>query len=86
MLITICSIYGIRNTAELKFFQLVKIGFSNKRKQLQNNLSLLPSPLTGEGGVRVDYKQILSSLGLNPLARAQDLSLEDWEKLYKKLI
>ncbi len=85
-----------------KFFQLVKIGFSNKRKQLQNNLqALLPlpqslppgerkevensSPLRGEGRVgvrRIDFRPLLSSIGINPLARAQDLSLEDWKKLY----
>jgi len=79
---------------EKKFFQLVKIGFANKRKQLHNNLQamaiiLLPSP--GEGRVavgqeRLNYKDILSSLGLNPLCRAQDLSLSDWEGLYRRLV
>ena len=78
---------------EKKFFQLVKIGFQSKRKQLHNNLRALPltlpSPARGEGGRRPgegrDYKQLLQDLGLNPLARAQDLSLPDWGKLYERL-
>ncbi|OGE76994.1 MAG: ribosomal RNA small subunit methyltransferase A [Candidatus Doudnabacteria bacterium RIFCSPHIGHO2_02_FULL_48_21] len=64
---------------EKKFFQLVKIGFAGKRKQLQNNLS------NGYQKGR-DYKTMLEELGINPLARAQDLSLEDWARLYKALI
>jgi len=86
---------------EKKFFQLVKIGFAGKRKQLQNNLRVLPSDpnlrmhpndpnirnIRMEDSEHSDrYKQLLSSLGLNPLARAQDLSLEDWHRLYKALI
>lgn len=63
---------------EKKFFQLVKIGFAGKRKQLHNNLA------SGFGKDR-DYKKILEEIGQNPLARAQDLSMEEWEKLYKKL-
>ena len=98
---------GVRfDVDEGKFFQLVKIGFSNKRKQLQNNLVALPplsfSGLTRESSSRLartglwipdrvgndrktDYKTLLSSLGLNPLCRAQDLSLQDWKKLYDKI-
>src|SRR3990167_7368316 len=76
-------------TDEQKFFGLVKIGFSNKRKQLHNNLQALPQPFLPhkwggtEGGA--DYKKILQDLGLNPLARAQDLSLQDWYRLYQRL-
>ncbi|OGE74501.1 MAG: hypothetical protein A3K06_00085 [Candidatus Doudnabacteria bacterium RIFCSPHIGHO2_01_52_17] len=76
-------------TDEQKFFGLVKIGFSNKRKQLHNNLQALPPPFLPhkwggtEGGA--DYKKILQDLGLNPLARAQDLSLQDWYRLYQRL-
>ena len=63
---------------EKKFFRLVKIGFAGKRKQLHNNLS-------AGLGAGEDYKKILESIGLNPLCRAQDLSLEDWGKLYRQL-
>ncbi|OGE79147.1 MAG: ribosomal RNA small subunit methyltransferase A [Candidatus Doudnabacteria bacterium RIFCSPHIGHO2_01_FULL_46_14] len=83
---------GVRfDVDERKFFQLVKIGFAGKRKQLQNNLHnapFAPSYLKrGEGELlATDYKQILSSLNINPLARAQDLSLQDWYGLYQKLL
>ncbi|OGE83075.1 MAG: ribosomal RNA small subunit methyltransferase A [Candidatus Doudnabacteria bacterium RIFCSPHIGHO2_01_FULL_49_9] len=62
---------------EKQFFQLVKIGFSNKRKQLQNNLK-------GYNGGK-GSKGVLEDIGLNPLCRAQDLSLEDWRKLYERI-
>ena len=85
------------------FFHLVKIGFSNKRKQLQNNLLNLPTSFSQfreaslnefQGSksnkskfleTHRNYKELLQSLNINPLARAQDLSLRDWEKLYHKL-
>ncbi len=89
---------------EKKFFQLVKIGFSNKRKQLKNNLQVLPrmsfSGLTRESRIEtekswipdqvgndrsIDYKKLLASLDINPLARAQDLSLEEWKRLYDRI-
>ena len=70
--------HGWEGIDEKKFFRLVKIGFAGKRKQLHNNLA------SGLGAER-DYKKILESLGLNPLARAQDLSMEHWQKLYKIL-
>ena len=63
---------------EKEFFRLVKIGFSNKRKQLQNNLA-------AGLGKTVDYKELLVDLQLNPLTRAQDLSLVEWGRLYDKL-
>ena len=65
------SLFGVD---EKKFFQLIKIGFSGRRKQLHNNLT------SGLGAG--NYKKILSETGLNPLIRAQDLSLEQWNKLY----
>ncbi len=57
------------------FFQLVKIGFSSRRKQLQNNLA---------AGFRVSSetaKQWIMSAGLDPKIRAQDLSMEEWGRL-----
>lgn len=63
---------------EKKFFQLVKIGFANKRKQLHNNLA------TGLGA-NYDFKKILTGLKLNPLVRAEDLSLANWQQLYTHL-
>jgi len=63
---------------EKEFFRLVKIGFSNKRKQLQNNL-------VSGFGKNFNYKAMLEDLKLNPLTRAQDLSLEEWGRLYDQL-
>ncbi len=62
-----------------KFFRLAKIGFSARRKQLHNNLS---------GGLRIPdqkVKEILVNLGFDERARAQDLGVNDWIKLVKKL-
>jgi len=58
-----------------KFFSLVKIGFSARRKQLKNNLS---------AGLRLDRGKIeecLHKIGLDLKIRAQDLSVDDWVRL-----
>lgn len=62
-----------------KFFQIVRIGFSAKRKMLKNNLA---------AGLKSDQKKmenILVEQGLNPKIRAEDLSLADWQKLFAAL-
>lgn len=53
---------------EKKFFSVVKQGFSGKRKMLKNNLKI--------------SAEILQKLGISEKARAEDLSLEDWKKLF----
>jgi 16S rRNA (adenine1518-N6/adenine1519-N6)-dimethyltransferase len=61
------------------FFRIVKVGYSAKRKQLHNNLAnglKLPSP---------EIKEILVAMGYDEKIRAQDLEVEDWVKLEKKL-
>ena len=63
---------------EKKFFQLVKFGFSAKRKMLKNNLA---------NGFHIDQKEIEEKIvkaGFNPKIRAQELSVEDWKKLLKE--
>src|SRR3989344_4706265 len=70
---------------EKRFFQLVKIGFSNKRKQLHNNLQVLLTKGPKNESTKEHYKKMLQDLGLNPLCRAQDLSLQDWYRLYERL-
>jgi len=63
-----------------KFFRLTKIGFSARRKQLQNNLA---------GGLRLPNKtvqDILAKNGFNPKIRAQDLSVDDWIRLINNLL
>jgi 16S rRNA (adenine1518-N6/adenine1519-N6)-dimethyltransferase len=80
---------------EKKFFQLVKVGFSNKRKMLVNNLKALPHSVIASVAKqsqrdrhglrpREDIKTLLEDLEINPKARAQDLTLNDWKALYDR--
>ncbi|MFA5183968.1 MAG: 16S rRNA (adenine(1518)-N(6)/adenine(1519)-N(6))-dimethyltransferase RsmA [Patescibacteria group bacterium] len=61
------------------FFRLVRIGFSAKRKMLKNNLAaglkLEPSNLN----------DLLTRQGFDPRVRAEDLSVQDWRKLFAAL-
>lgn len=58
-----------------RFFTLVKAGFSERRKKLKTSLK------TGVGR-EVDTTSLLEAAGINPDARAQELSLEQWYSLY----
>jgi len=57
------------------FFKLVKAGFGERRKMLK---SALKSGL--EQGI--DVLKLLNDAGVNPSARAQELSLEQWHQMY----
>lgn len=60
-------------------FKVIRAGFSEKRKQLINNLAK---------NFELDkekIKNILSSAGIKENARAENLSLEEWQKLAKLL-
>lgn len=65
--------------ADKLFFRLVRMGFSAKRKMLKNNLAaglpLSPGQLTAR----------FAEQGIPGAARAEDLSLEDWHKLFAAL-
>ena len=62
---------------EEKFFNLIHLAFSSKRKVLINNLStILP---------KNDLIQILELLNIPVKTRAEDLSMENWKNLYKSL-
>ncbi len=53
-----------------KLETLIKLGFGNKRKMLRNNLKSL---------IDLDeLNNLLEKLDINPQARAENLSLEDW--------
>ncbi|OGY45065.1 MAG: ribosomal RNA small subunit methyltransferase A [Candidatus Buchananbacteria bacterium RIFCSPHIGHO2_01_FULL_39_14] len=68
-----------KEVIEKNFWQLLHIGFSAKRKQLQNNLA---------NGLKIDHqaaKRFLQMSNLSPLIRPQDLSLANWLTLAKKL-
>ena len=59
------------------FFRIVKAGFAGKRKKLRGSLA---------AGLRLDKTaadHLLKAAGVNGDLRAQNLSLEDWHKLYK---
>lgn len=60
-----------------EFYGVARIGFAAKRKQLHNNIS---------SGLRISKKEAEESLiaaQINPSARAQDLSIDDWIRLVK---
>jgi 16S rRNA (adenine1518-N6/adenine1519-N6)-dimethyltransferase len=57
------------------FFRLAKAGFSQKRKTLRNALA---------GGLRLEKAEasaLLEAAGVDPMRRAETLSLEEWGKL-----
>jgi len=59
-----------------QFFRLVKAGFSNRRKTLLNSLS---------GGLQLskdETNDLLQRASIKPTARAQELSLDDWHRIY----
>lgn len=64
--------------SEKDLFRVVKAGYSNRRKTLHNSLS---------AGLQIskdDAKSLLESANINPSARPQELSLEQWISLTKK--
>lgn len=61
-----------------EFFRIVKAGFGARRKTLLNSLS---------GGLRLGKPEttiLLQRAGIDPGLRAQALSLDDWNELYKQ--
>ena len=62
-----------------KFFKLVKKGFSAKRKMLINNLS---RELKIEN---YKLKIVFDQVGLGQKLRAENLSVDDWLKLYEEI-
>ena len=64
---------GVNNK---QFFRIVKAGFAQRRKTILNSLS---------AGLQLNRDQamdVLQAAGVDPTARAQTLSLEDWHVLY----
>jgi len=60
----------------VKFFSLVRAGFSSKRKTLANNLSASFSI------PKVELSKELKKTNLEPGVRAERLEVEDWVRLY----
>jgi len=66
---------ALEGAARERFFQVVRAGFSQKRKTLRNALALglgQPSPVV---------EAWLSAAGIDPRRRAETLSLEEWGRL-----
>ncbi|MCH8206345.1 MAG: ribosomal RNA small subunit methyltransferase A [Chloroflexi bacterium] len=64
--------------SEKRFFELVRAGFSARRKQLRNCLRD-GLTLSGESA-----DAILLGAGIDPTRRAQTLSIEEWGSLYSE--
>ncbi len=65
---------------EQSFFKVLKQGFAQKRKKLSNNIKQLIPPTPKPGfGVGV----ILEQIEINPKARAETLTLQQWGELTK---
>jgi 16S rRNA (adenine1518-N6/adenine1519-N6)-dimethyltransferase len=65
-----------RNLDEKRFFEVVKAGFSQRRKKLRSSLA---------GGLRLSRAQVEELLGGADISgdlRAESLTLEQWYKLY----
>lgn len=58
-----------------KLFRVVRAGFAARRKTLSNNIASSFRIPRGE------VETMLSVLGLDPMVRAQELHIEDWERL-----
>ena len=65
------------SVSEESFFQLLHLGFGQKRKQLLGNLSQIYT--------RDQISSVLTSLNLPITVRAEDLTLENWLGLTAKL-
>lgn len=64
---------------EKRFMRLVKFGFAQKRKQLKNTLA------AGLHVTPAEIEQVLLQIGLSATVRAQELSMEDWKRVYDVL-
>lgn len=66
------------NFGEKAFFQLLKAGFSSKRKKLSSNLANLYP--------KENVLEAFQSLNLDKNLRAEDLELEKWQEMAKILL
>jgi len=71
LLISHISKQYFSDLSENHFFEIVKKGFGQKRKMLKGNLEI--------------SEEILINCGISPKARAEELNLDQWKKLIKKL-
>ncbi len=69
---------GLNSSVTRQFFELVRLGFSSKRKKLISNLA--------QKFDKVILEKAFNQLGLKETSRAEELSLDDWLRLVKNLI
>lgn len=76
-IIKLTPINQILNSEQIiDFFKLIKISFSNKRKQIKNNLQKILGKNT---------LNILKKADIDSESRAEELSIRDWLKIFKSL-
>ena len=67
------------NIDQQKLFNIVKAGFYKKKKKIKTSLA------TGLGLEKEKVLEYLSKAGVSPDCRPQELSIEDWFKIYKQI-
>ena len=67
-----------KDFSEEQFFEVVKAGFSSKRKKLINNLSSF--------GSKNELQEMLLQSGIPKDARAEDVPLDQWKVLVNNLV
>lgn len=68
----------VADFSEKIFWQIIKIGFSSPRKQIQNNL---------QSGFKFSKQEVFEKIeqtGIKPSSRAEDLSLREWFLIYQQ--
>ncbi len=63
---------------ERRFFRVVKAGFASKRKKLRSSIA------AGLGIAKPAAVALLTDVAIDPDLRAEDLSLDDWQRLAEK--
>lgn len=72
--------YADADISEKQFWQVVRVGFAAKRKQLKNNLA---------SGLQLEHAAVATAfeaVGLTPKCRAEDVTVEQWHQLTKQLL
>ena len=70
----------VEDLDEREFFRMVKVGFSAPRKKLIRNLE------AGLGVDREKMRKVFGKNGLDDNIRPQEMSIDDWRKLYVDLM
>ena len=74
----LCEERPLPLSEEAAFFRLVRAGFSQKRKQLKNNLRQL-------GLSKEEVTAVLEAAGIDGRRRAQTLTLDEWLAIYREI-